>query len=81
MVVPFHGDTYRVVEAVKHKIAHIQRSLPPGVLIPAGYDRSLLINRAISTLSDSLTEEMIVVALIGRQSMKAWQPTVLARGA
>ena len=64
VVVRFHGDTYRVVEAVKHKIARIARTLPPGVLIRTGYDRTLLINRAISTLSDTLTEEMIVVALV-----------------
>ncbi|EQD78831.1 Acriflavin resistance protein, partial [mine drainage metagenome] len=64
VVVRFHGDTYRVVEAVKQKIARIQRSLPPGVLIRTGYDQTLLINRAISTLSDTLTEEMIVVALV-----------------
>ncbi len=64
VVVRFHGDTYRVVQAVKQKIAHIQRSLPPGVLVRTGYDRTLLINRAISTLSDTLTEEMIVVALV-----------------
>ena len=64
VVVRFHGNTYRVVEAVKQKIGQIQRSLPPGVLIRTGYDRTLLINRAISTLSDTLTEEMIVVALV-----------------
>ncbi len=63
-VVRFHGDTYRVVEAVKRTLARIRRSLPPGVLVRTGYDRTLLINRAISTLSDTLTEEMIVVALV-----------------
>ena len=64
VVVRFHGDTYRVVQAVKRKIARIESSLPPGVLVRTGYDRTLLINRAISTLSDTLTEEMIVVALV-----------------
>ncbi len=64
VVVRFHGDTYRVIEAVKHEIGQIQRSLPPGVLVRTGYDRTRLINRAIATLSDTLTEEMIVVALV-----------------
>ena len=64
VVVQFHGDTYRVIKAVKQKIAQIAHSLPPGVLVRAGYDRTHLITRAISTLSDTLTEEMIVVALV-----------------
>ncbi len=64
VVVRFHGNTDQVVQAVKRKLARIERNLPPGVLVRAGYDRTLLINRAISTLSETLAEEMIVVGLV-----------------
>ena len=64
VVVRFQGNTYQVVQAIKKKIARIEPSLPAGVLVETGYDRTLLIDRAISTLSDTLTEEMIVVALV-----------------
>ncbi|BAP89120.1 cation efflux system inner membrane protein [Burkholderiales bacterium GJ-E10] len=63
-VVRFQGNTYQVVRNIKKKIAEIEPSLPAGVLVEAGYDRTLLIDRAIATLSDTLTEEMIVVALV-----------------
>ncbi len=64
VVVRSGENTYQVVERVKNKIAEIEPSLPAGVLVKAGYDRTLLIDRAITTLSDTLTEEMIVVALV-----------------
>ncbi len=78
VVVRYGADTYRVVQAVKKKIAILAASLPPGVMFKTGYDRTNLINRAINTLSDTLTEEMLVVAVIcllfllhGRSSLVA----------
>ncbi len=78
VVVRYGADTYRVVREVKKKIAAISNSLPPGVMFKTGYDRINLINRSIHTLSDTLTEEMIVVAAIclvfllhGRSSLVA----------
>ena len=64
VVVRFGADTYRVVQAVRKKIASLGASLPPGVMFKTGYDRLNLINRSINTLSDTLREEMIVVAAI-----------------
>ncbi len=64
VVVRSGADTYRVVQRVKNKLAAIAASLPPGVLIKTGYDRDNLINRSIHTLSDTLLEEMIVVAAV-----------------
>lgn len=78
VIVRFHGDAYRTILRVKKTIALISRSLPPGVLLRTGYDRDNLINRAIHTLSDTLSDEMIVVALVcllfllhGRSSLVA----------
>ncbi|MGC8552731.1 MAG: efflux RND transporter permease subunit [Phycisphaerae bacterium] len=78
VIVRTGADTYKVVQDVKKKIAAIQAGLPPGVIIKTGYDRTNLIRRAIGTLSDTLLEEMIVVAVIcivfllhGRSSLVA----------
>lgn len=53
-----------VIKALKLKIAEIQSGLPDGVTISAVYDRSQLINRAITTLRTTLFEESIIVALV-----------------
>ncbi len=78
VIVRFHGDTFRTILRVKKKIAAITASLPPGVLIRTGYNQNNLIKRAVHTLSDTLVEEMIVVALVcmlfllhGRSSLVA----------
>ena len=57
-------NALKVIALVKEKLKSIQKSLPPGIVIKAGYDRSGLIDRAINTLKSKLIEEMTVVALI-----------------
>ncbi|MGH7996626.1 MAG: efflux RND transporter permease subunit, partial [Opitutaceae bacterium] len=53
-----------VIDGVKRKLAEIAPSLPPGVKVLAGYDRSGLIEASIGTLKRDLIEESIVVSLI-----------------
>ena len=50
--------------AVKTKLAELKRSLPAGVEIVTTYDRSQLIDRAITNLSTKLIEEFVIVALV-----------------
>jgi len=52
------------IEAVKAKLAELQKSLPQGVEIVTTYDRSALIERAIRNLTSKLIEEFIVVAAV-----------------
>ena len=52
------------IEAVKAKLAELQRSLPQGVEIVTTYDRSALIERAVTNLSYKLLEEFLVVAAV-----------------
>jgi Cu(I)/Ag(I) efflux system membrane protein CusA/SilA len=52
------------IAAVRDKLAELKHSLPPGVEIVTTYDRSQLIDRAISNLSIKLIEEFLVVALV-----------------
>ncbi|HIL92166.1 MAG TPA: efflux RND transporter permease subunit, partial [Cycloclasticus sp.] len=57
-------NALKTIEAVKAKLEVLKASLPDGVEIVTTYDRSSLINRAVTTLSEKLIEEFIVVALI-----------------
>ena len=52
------------ITAVKAKLETLNASLPKGVEIVETYDRSLLINRAVSNLTTKLVEEFIVVAVV-----------------
>jgi Cu(I)/Ag(I) efflux system membrane protein CusA/SilA len=57
-------NALHVIERVKAKLQQIESSLPTGVKVVTTYDRSELIERAISTLKSKLIEEMVVVSLI-----------------
>ncbi|MCB1766809.1 MAG: efflux RND transporter permease subunit [Candidatus Competibacteraceae bacterium] len=52
------------IEAVKAKLAQLQRGLPEGVEIVPTYDRSNLIVRAVKNLGEKLVEEFVVVVIV-----------------
>lgn len=54
----------QVIADVKIRLDQLRRGLPAGVEIVETYDRSLLIDRAISDLSVKLFEEFLMVALV-----------------
>src|SRR5690606_24929332 len=54
----------QVLSAVHERIDTLRRSLPEGVDIVTTYDRSHLIDRAVTNLGYKLLEEFIVVALV-----------------
>ncbi len=64
VVMRYGENALKVIERVKEKIEQIKPSLPPGMEIVTTYDRSDLILRAIQTLREKLTEEMIIVSLV-----------------
>ena len=64
VVMRYGENALQVIDAVKEKIEEIETGLPPGVSIVATYDRSGLIRGATSTLTRTLIEESIVVALV-----------------
>src|SRR5215469_10423728 len=57
-------NALNVISGVKQKIAQISASLPPGVDIVSGYDRSGLINASIDTLKRDLIEEAAIVSVV-----------------
>ncbi|RNM21914.1 efflux RND transporter permease subunit [Dickeya undicola] len=57
-------NALETLRAVHTRLQQIRQSLPAGVEIVTTYDRSPLIERAITTLSHKLLEEFVVVALV-----------------
>jgi Cu(I)/Ag(I) efflux system membrane protein CusA/SilA len=53
-----------VINGIKQKLLEIKPSLPPGVEVVAGYDRSGLIHASIETLQRDLLEEAIIVSIV-----------------
>ena len=65
MAMLLKGENSRTVtEAVKARLAEIQGSLPPGVLIKPFYDRTDLVGQTIATASTNLTEGGILVIVV-----------------
>src|SRR6059036_245951 len=53
-----------VINGIKQKLAEIKLSLPPGVEVVSGYDRSGLIHASIETLQRDLLEEAAIVSIV-----------------
>ena len=59
-----NSNTSQVVEDVKNKLIDIEASLPKGTTINVFYDRSNLINTAISTITSALGQAVILVIIL-----------------
>ena len=57
-------NALNVIELIKRKLHDIAPSLPEGIEIMPGYDRSGLVRDSISTLQRDLIEEAIIVCLV-----------------
>jgi Cu(I)/Ag(I) efflux system membrane protein CusA/SilA len=64
IVMRYGMNALDVINGVKGKLREIAPSLPPGVEIVTGYDRSWLINESIKTLKRDLLLEAIIVSFV-----------------
>jgi len=64
VVMRYGLNALKVIDGVKAKLKEIAPSLPAGVEIVTGYDRSWLINESIHTLKRDLTAEAIIVSFV-----------------
>jgi len=64
IVMRYGMNALNVIDGVKKKLAEIKPSLPSGVEILSGYDRSGLIQASIETLQRDLLEEAIIVSFV-----------------
>jgi len=64
VVMRYGENALATIDRVKAKLDQLRQGLPTGVEIIETYDRSALINRAVTNLEDKLVEEFVVVALV-----------------
>ena len=64
VVVRSGADTRSTIDRVRQRLQELEAGLPDDVEISVAYDRTELIDRSIETLTHTLIEESIVVALI-----------------
>ncbi len=64
VVMRYGENALNVIDRVKRKIAEVRKTLPAGVEIVSGYDRSGLISGSIETLRRDLIEEAVIVSLV-----------------
>ena len=64
IVMRYGMNALNVIDGVKRKLDDIKPSLPKGVEIVSGYDRSELIRASIETLQRDLLEEAIIVSFV-----------------
>jgi len=64
IVVRSGADTMETIQRVKKRLEELKQGLPDDVTVSVGYDRTALIQRSIRTLTRTLIEESIIVALI-----------------
>jgi Cu(I)/Ag(I) efflux system membrane protein CusA/SilA len=64
VVVRAGADTLSTIARVKDRLAELKQGLPPDVTVSVAYDRTGLIERSVATLTHTLIEESIIVALV-----------------
>jgi Cu(I)/Ag(I) efflux system membrane protein CusA/SilA len=64
VVVRYGQNVLQVIDRIKAKLEALKPSLPEGMEIVYTYDRSDLIRRSISTLTRTILEESVIVAII-----------------
>lgn len=64
VVMRYGENAAQVIERVKEKMVEVTKGLPENVRFDIIYDRGELINESISSIRNTLIEEMIIVSLI-----------------
>ncbi|MEJ2514031.1 MAG: CusA/CzcA family heavy metal efflux RND transporter [Gammaproteobacteria bacterium] len=64
VVMRWGENAVEVIDGVKARLAELEDSLPEGVEVVVTYDRSALIERAVSTLQTTLVEELVLVTVV-----------------
>ena len=64
VVMRYGNNALETIERVKARLQELKAGLPEGVELVVTYDRSGLIERAISTLREKLVEESLAVTLV-----------------
>ncbi|MGJ0428509.1 efflux RND transporter permease subunit [Methylobacter sp.] len=64
VIMRFGENALATIEGVRAKLEELKKGLPEGVEIVSVYDRGSLIERAVDTLNEALTQELVIVCLV-----------------
>jgi Cu(I)/Ag(I) efflux system membrane protein CusA/SilA len=64
VIMRFGENALATIEGVRAKLDELKKGLPEGVEIVSVYDRGSLIERAVDTLNEALSQELIIVCLV-----------------
>ena len=73
VVMRYGENADRVIHAVKEKMEAVKLGLPKGVTFHIAYDRSTLIEQAVSSVRHTLIEEMVTVSIIVILFLFSWR--------
>lgn len=76
VVMRYGENADEVIENVKLKMKEVSKGLPDGVKFNIVYDRSGLIKESISSIKNTLIEEMIVVSIIVFLFLMHWRSAI-----
>jgi Cu(I)/Ag(I) efflux system membrane protein CusA/SilA len=77
VVMRYHENADKLIKAVKAKMKDVEKGLPEGVKFKTAYDRSSLIEEAISSVKGTLIEEMIAVSLVVIIFLFNWRSAII----
>lgn len=77
VVMRYGENANKVIQAVKQKLAVLQKGLPKGVSFKVSYDRSELIESAIDSVTKTLAEEMITVSVVVLLFLFHWRSALV----
>ncbi|MFQ5699990.1 MAG: efflux RND transporter permease subunit, partial [Myxococcota bacterium] len=58
------ANTSRVIEGIRRKVEQVQAALPEGVRIVPIYDQSALVDKAVETVTEALSEAAALIVLV-----------------
>jgi copper/silver efflux system protein len=64
VIMRFGENALATIKDVRSKLEELKKGLPEGVEIVPVYDRGSLIERAVETLNDALTQELLIVCTL-----------------
>ncbi|NUQ24562.1 MAG: efflux RND transporter permease subunit [Saprospiraceae bacterium] len=77
VVMRYNENADEVIQAVKTKIKEVEKGLPEGVRFKTAYDRSVLIEEAITSVKNTLIEEMIAVSVVVLLFLFHWRSALI----
>ncbi|KKN00409.1 hypothetical protein LCGC14_1138100 [marine sediment metagenome] len=64
VIMRYEEDALKVIKRIKQKFKEMESAFPKGVKVVTTYDRSTLIKDSVKTLTEAVTEEIIIIFII-----------------